>query len=343
MKKREMFLDVLRIISIFLVLYVHTGQEAMYAWIGKSGIEFYFGMLLTQLATCGTSIFFLISGYLLLDREESIGELLKHRVLRYIILLVTFGIIQQLYEAVVYDTVKEMSVHNIANRIYSGDVIGQYWFLYAYLGMLLILPFLRLIAKQITSEQAKFLIALFAIFEILAAFFEKIFNLNSIGLSIPLLDATVILPLTGSFVKTALRNEVEKKHVRIVLYCTGAFSLALQIFYASHTYRNWEASYGISGLYIVVSVAIFVLVRQMLLNREVPEKIGKMMALMGRAVLLIYLAEVQLKAATHFIYVFTQPHITWFFATILWLTATVLLGMGISFILSLIPGIRKLF
>lgn len=342
MKRREPFLDILRIISIFLVLYVHTGEELMYSWIGKNGLKLFLGMSMTQLSVCGTSIFFIISGYLLLDKEESVLYLLKHRVLRFGILLFAFGFIQQFYEAVIYNNLQNLDFMTMFKRIYSSYVIGQYWFLYSYFAFLLILPFLRAMVKNISTNQAVYLIAVYLIVEVFADLCERLLKLNRPAIVIPVLDTIIFLPVIGYFIKHTLENILKNKKSRIAIYVFGFLSWLFSVVYGIHTYKKHGETYGIDGLYIVVAVCLFIFVREIFSKRDFPDGTVKLLEIIGHATLLIYLAEIQFKAATHFVYSTLQPYLGCGLSGTIWLVVCMLFGTIVTFLLRLLPGIKKL-
>ena len=96
--KRKIYLDILKIIAMGMVFYVHTGTWAMHHYsISGERSSYWISLVLYVLATAGPTVFFFISGGLLLGKEESLKVVLLKRVLRYAILLVGFKIIQLIF------------------------------------------------------------------------------------------------------------------------------------------------------------------------------------------------------------------------------------------------------
>ncbi len=144
-------IELLRIVAIFLVMFNHTwiyGFTYFNSCVGTPSYWFY--LFLSIMVKIDVPIFFMISGAVLLGKEETITELYRKRVLRIVLVLVLFSIVSYLY---LYTTgeLKEFSVIDFVTRLYAGDIVGSYWFLYRYLGFLILLPILRVMVKHIDN------------------------------------------------------------------------------------------------------------------------------------------------------------------------------------------------
>ena len=113
-------------------------------------------MAMYVIASAGPTIFFFISGGLLLEKEESIKDVLLKRVLRYTVLLAVFKLIQLLILIKTNPAYTEIyrtnPVNTVLKVLYSDEVIVQYWFLHSYLAFLLVLPFLRAMVQKLKDE-----------------------------------------------------------------------------------------------------------------------------------------------------------------------------------------------
>ena len=145
---RKVYLDWIRVIAIALVLFNHLPGYALYE-NGGAGRPFY--LLCTLITRINVPLLLMVSGTLLLEREEPVGKVLKHRVLRIAGALVAAYVGLYLLRAA-HDTVlygapfafnfAELIPGILGRRLITADA-ASYWYLYAYLGYLLMLPFLR--------------------------------------------------------------------------------------------------------------------------------------------------------------------------------------------------------
>ena len=101
----------------------------------------------------------MVSGSLLLPKEESIRYVFRHRVLRMVLVLVLFSFFQYLF--LIFKGLDAFDFPYFLTRLYTGDCFSPaYWFLYSYTGMLMMLPFLRKLVKSMTKNQFLYLFLL---------------------------------------------------------------------------------------------------------------------------------------------------------------------------------------
>ena len=113
---------------------------------------------LSLVCKAAVPLFYMVSGALLLGKNESFGELARKRILRIVAVIVIFSLLYYMKFAVR----GQASVSPI--RFLLGlpfDVAFlPYWYLYSYLGILVSLPFLRPLAQNMPKNAFWYLIAL---------------------------------------------------------------------------------------------------------------------------------------------------------------------------------------
>lgn len=105
----------------------------------------------------------MISGAVLLGRQESARELLGKRILRLAVIWALFVFLQ--YLRIV--RVQGMGTFRLSTYfayLYAGNIIEPYWYLPAYMGYLLMLPILRGLVKGLRQREYLYLFALDGIF-----------------------------------------------------------------------------------------------------------------------------------------------------------------------------------
>lgn len=164
-KAPKTYLDFLKILAIFLVLWNHTGN----------GYELYNKVLdMPQhlLYLCASifdkvavPLFFMASGALLLGREESYRTILRHRVKRFALILLIVSIISYVYY---YRSDSFYSLNDFAVRLYTARILTPLWYLYSYLAFLLMLPFLRKLARGMREQDYVLLVVMFLVTQLIA-------------------------------------------------------------------------------------------------------------------------------------------------------------------------------
>ena len=133
--ERNISFDLIRILAIFLVMYNHRETYIFYHHVPRMGLRYILSMCGAAFCKCGPPLFFMVSGALILHKKESFRRIFQHRILRILIVMVILSI---LIVTLIPDS------DSFLKTFFS----GLNWYLYAYIGYLLMLPFLRLPAVR---------------------------------------------------------------------------------------------------------------------------------------------------------------------------------------------------
>ncbi len=126
--ERNLWIDVLRIISSLAVVAIHITARELAAEEMLS-VKWNVSNLFRSLSGGAVPVFFMISGYLFLDRDISVQVLFRKYVLRLLIILYTWSLIYCIFN-------RDFSIQHF--------VLGHYhlWFLYALIGLYVLIPIL---------------------------------------------------------------------------------------------------------------------------------------------------------------------------------------------------------
>lgn len=165
--KKKVWLELLRIFAVFLVIFNHTGDYGFhyFATIGP-GYRYWLFMACSALTVMNIPIFYMISGALLLGRDEPIGVVWKKRVARYALVIVLFTFVQYLYLCFTGDDGfrETFRVSDWLVTMLTKNIIVPYWFLYEYLGFLVMLPLLRRLVQNLRDREFLYLFGLYLVF-----------------------------------------------------------------------------------------------------------------------------------------------------------------------------------
>ena len=163
-----MNIDILRIIALFDIILIHTL---------KSQNNFDILNFLFTFVSIGINLFIMISGYLLLDKEENVLVFYKKRFFSIIPLFVIWNIVYIIYY-------KENPLYIIAGYRYAA---GHLWYIPMITGLYIITPWLRKILKYCEKETRVVVLMWFII---------NILNPALIFFKLPFLNLSVF-PITG--------------------------------------------------------------------------------------------------------------------------------------------------
>ena len=158
MKKHDWRLDFIKIVAIIFVLYNHLYcYSFIFSYdLSELNILHYVLLIPSLLCKCGSALFFMVSGVVLLGKNETYTKIISHRVSRILIVMAAISIIS-----------------GICNRSISSLIStflgGLNWYLYAYLAFLLMLPIFRRIVQNFSDDEWKWFIAIVAILNMLQA------------------------------------------------------------------------------------------------------------------------------------------------------------------------------
>ena len=88
-KKRELYLDIIKVIAIFVVVFGHTPIAQHYKEIELNIFNLYTVSISSFIEVC-VPLFFMISGVLLIPKDEGIKTIYLKRLLPKVILFVIF-------------------------------------------------------------------------------------------------------------------------------------------------------------------------------------------------------------------------------------------------------------
>lgn len=342
MKHKKVYIELIRIIAMFFVLYVHTGYFAMthYEVAGSrvSGVLAFF--LMCVALTCN-GLFFMIAGAVLLHKKETIGHVLW-RFFKMAIVVVLFSLFQY---ACNYRRMPAMGfrLDEFFKLIYQTNIITQYWFLYAYLAFIIILPFLRMLAEKMDKEHFCYLLILYLLLKGIFPMIEYFWENEAFGLLIPVVENIIFFPLVGHFIEYHEDDTFGKKRNLVIVNGLAAVALIINMIYAVITFRDTGCAETFDGMTMLVGLAIFVDIRYVCSRCRMPQLLEKAVVWCGGGMFGVCLLEPQLREGFFFLYQRLEPTFKWLPATIIWLGAAMVMGIIVMYVLKKIPVLKRLF
>ena len=328
-------LEILRIIAIFFVIYNHTRNNGYELYKYDFSIfNHYFSLALAILCKVAVPLFFMISGVVLLGKEETIKDFLKKRVLRMLIVIIVFTLLQYI-RIIIANPESRFDFAEFCISCYSQNIIDTYWYLKAYLGFLLIVPFLRMIVKE--ESLSKYL-AVLMVLKLIATFVMLITGYYP-NISITFLTDVIFYPLMGYYIEVSKRHLGSKSSIvicsLIILISLIANTLFLKIYYL----KTGEWSEQAKDLLLpVIVLSLFILVLSINIKSD---KIKNIICQIASTTFGIYLIEDVLRNIFEF-------RLNWNFelpqkmiSAILFVLAVQALGTVCIYIIKKIPFVTK--
>lgn len=342
-KKRVVYLDALRIIAILCVIFNHSGANGYFLFTTTDSVPVQIvSIFISSFCKIGVLLFFMISGALLLSKEESLKDIYLKRVLRYLIILLVFCFIRYVYQVhrgeIIFDW------KDLIRKITTGQIYTPYWFIYSYMGFLMSLPFLRKMVKVMSDTDYIYLFVLYVIgggvFGVLARTF-----IGQLVISIPFTADVLVYPLFGYFLAHRIPQEKQTPKT-VVLACVAAFiGLCLNVCVTRYDYQifgGWSES-GMLLFLVFSPVAVFYVTKYFFDHVKVPALLEKIICILGSCSFGVYLLEGYVKGYFGFLQYYLHLFLPKLLSSMFYLLCIFFIGSIVTFILKKIPVIRKLF
>lgn len=161
-------LDLYRVIACTFVIINHCNSKVLLqlppgslSWIVSAGVVF-----VTKICV---PVFFMITGYNLLHRSEDFGAYIR-RIRRIAVCLAVFSLFYYLWRCITNTGIVDIPADDaVWNRtvayaggflkvLISGGATDAFWYLYAYLGLLIAMPALQLLASALKPGRMLFIV-----------------------------------------------------------------------------------------------------------------------------------------------------------------------------------------
>lgn len=157
--KRQKWIELLRILAIFLVV-CHHATSLFFKQRNLDILSNGFVSFIFSISAIAVPIFFMISGYLLLDKNDNKQKYIS-RLTKLIIPLLIWSIIYALYpyQSDYYSKLHDpqLTIESLKLLWFSVTRKGYHlWFLYTLTGFYLVMPILKAFTKSLTKDLTKF-------------------------------------------------------------------------------------------------------------------------------------------------------------------------------------------
>lgn len=342
--RREVYLDLIKIFACFFVIINHTNSK-VFLEISPSP-TWYASVAYFYISKVAVPLFIMSSGACLLSKVDSYKKVFK-RALRIIFVLVLFSAYTYIglnYEhpEILYD------YKNFITSMMTNYITGTYWYLFLYVGLILMLPVLQRLVptlKKIDYIYIFFIsVFLLGTYPMLVHFFPAL-TLNGC-LWLPIMNYYVGIFLMGYFIHRFV--EVKPKYVISALFTYIAL-LVISVFLMKTEYILTDGikyTFFESAYFITTSLAamcFFYLIKCLFNSKfKIYNWIKNVIIFVSSYTFVIYLvADVNIKHTNDLYMTLTQ---TMHPLLAVLIQELIVFGIGllIGIVIKLIPGLKKI-
>ena len=257
-------ISLLRVTAAVAVVFLHSGSTLLENpdLFHLTGSQKTFFQICHMLSVWTVPCFFMITGCLLLDEKRDLTA--KDCVFKYanrmLLTLGVFGI--PMARLILLFETKSLSFSMLGEAVYmalSGKTLSHLWYLYAMVGIYLVLPLLKRFTDTCSKELLDYILIVLFVMDFCIPFFNRLFQL-ALNFRAPL-GGYVFYVLCGRRFRDFLRGGGQKK-VFYLLAALGSMAvllIALTVLYGGQdTIFPYLVDYK-SPLTAIYSVLIFVL------------------------------------------------------------------------------------
>ena len=280
MKKRIIWIDLLRIIGMFGVIIIHIAGNTLNTF-KLSGVPSIVYTMIYRLLYFALPLFVMISGTLLLNKDIDYKDIFKKYIKKMVLILLMFGgVYAFLEEYSINNTVELSSFTNILKRLITGDLWAHMWYIYLLISLYLITPILRNWVKQTSEKEQLFCLGVLYIFTILLNEISSIFNIE-IAFTVPITTGFVFSYLLGNYL---YNNELSSK-VKSSFYFLGVVSVLAIILLTYFEMFEYLIQYT-STLCMIIAINVYIIFKDKEFSNK---KVCNVICILGKCSLGIYL------------------------------------------------------
>lgn len=163
-KTRIYWLDLIRATSIFLVILIHVSSPLLNDWDDLSLFDWMAGNTYDSFARFCVPLLFMVSGYLLLNRQESIRSFYINRVRKVALPLLAWSVIYLLWRNDYSSYTFFNAIKALIKAILIQPAFFHLWFLYALLTIYLFVPLMRVFVHSANEETLWYFVFIWFVF-----------------------------------------------------------------------------------------------------------------------------------------------------------------------------------
>lgn len=344
--KRKTYLDIIRIVAVFLVLYTHISADGLrlYKYYDEFWLRFP-NVCLECFRTINTPLLFMISGVLLLGKDEPVSVIWKKRILRFSVVLIVFSYIHVLDSCIQSSSLSTFDATAVFVEILNGPVRVSYWYLYSYLSFLITLPFLRKVAQNLSLKDTQYLLFVgFLAMNVFKLVGEAV-GIYGINIPVYICETSIFFPLLGYTVdKYSSDFFCRKKVIGVTGICAivGLSIAALMTMREFTITQAWSEKWiGLFKIFTTLFVFQIIKIFGDWIKRRNFSKLIWVLEFCSGTMFGIYLLENIFRRWTKPLYLYFSSIMPAIPAVFLWIVSIMIVGNVVIGLIKCIPGVKK--
>ncbi len=275
--ERKVYIDYLRVISCLAVVIIHVFTTAKTDFPNHTQLEQVISNVVINILHFAVPIFFMITGYLFLSKNKkySLKEYFKKYVLKYLITIFTFGfgyaIIEEIFNKNYSITMPLVALL----KTLQGKSWAHMWYLYYLVGIMLLIPILKVILDK-DKKYLKYILIILMVSSFVIPLIERISNIN-IGFDLVIKSPYLTYVIIGYYLGNSNKNNLKISIIGIIV-CAVIICVS-EIISTMHIDNNTLKKLSLVGNYdsfiiMLLSINIFTLFKNISVENRIVNSIS---------------------------------------------------------------------
>lgn len=335
-KPRKTHLDALRILACLFVLYNHAAGQTMQFGEGAGGA---LALGLLYYSKPSIPLFLMVTGAVMLGRCDSWSKTL-HRFVRMLAVLVLFSAFYYITNA--FFDGGTIGVGDFFDRLYHSNVTVSLWYLYAYLGLLVMMPVLQRMSMGLGKAEYRWAIFWTLLMTGLIPMLQSVYPALTpdSGIDLTLFSGTLGAALMGY----AMDHFAERRPVYTVTAVVVPVLIAAFETWMTLRRPEWFGLFDNSFLFPALfgGLCLFYLVK--LLDGALPPtaRVRAWISRIGKLTFCMYLVSDFVILRTQFVFDRLIPYFHTNGAGFVYALGVIVVCALLSAVLTRLPGLRKI-
>lgn len=290
-KSRDIYIDILRILCCLMVIFNHTkwrGFDKIF-YISGGGTLYLVNNVCSILCKVAVPIFFMISGVYLLKKEESLIDTYK-RLPKIIINIILFSFIYCSLDSYLID--QAFSLKKILKTIISTGY-WHLWYLYAYIALIITLPFFRKFVKGLDLKTSIYMIFIAFLYMVFVPIINHfLIPLNNYVIPSWITINIFIYPIIGYILGNIVEIDKIKYSHLFILWIAVIIGIIIS-FICQYNYSldnpGSISETFLTNFCILNAITIFLTIKKIFINKHYNQTLIKVIGETGKCTFGIYL------------------------------------------------------
>lgn len=281
--RKIIYLDILKIFACFMVIINHTNGFILET---KNFYNTTFYCIMFSICKVAVAIFFMITGALVLNKDYSYKKVFKC-IFRVCVPIFTFSL---------FFYIKDVGIHNInifefLKLILNKPYILPYWYIYALVGVYLVLPFIQKMVKKFTNKDYIVFILIFLIIPTLIDFLKNFFTLDiNYNFQLAFFPIIISVVVCGNYIsKMKLSKKIFFSSIGVFISSYFIMFLSMYLPYLHEDKISYILDSWNTFPVILMSISLFYIFRYLFENKSYSKQITNIITIISSTTFGIYL------------------------------------------------------